>query len=68
MKHHDLTNWKGYGRPDNKMTLRLNPDPLTVAEAKLHDFDADVAEYMLRHKGILPDLLAYIVGIGRAYR
>ena len=29
-----------------------------------HEMDAEVAEYRLRHEGILPELLAYLVGIG----
>lgn len=68
MKHHDLTNWKGYGRPDNKLTLRHAPDAQTVAASMVYNFHDDVAEYMLRTHGVMPDLLAYIVGIGRAYR
>ena len=28
----------------------------------------EVAEYRLRHQGIKPELLAYIRGIGEAYR
>jgi len=62
MKHHDLTN-----RPD-KLTLRLTPDAHTVAVAMIHDFHANVAEYTLRTRGILPELKAYIVGIGRQAR
>lgn len=68
MKYHDLTNWKGYGRPGHKLTLRHSPDAHTVAEAMVYNFHDDVAEYMLRTHGVMPDLLAYIVGIGREYR
>lgn len=60
--------WKGYGRPDCKLTLRINPDPHTRAEAMVHDFHADVAESRLRNEGVKPELLAYVVEIGEAYR
>lgn len=69
MKYHDLTgNFKGYGRPGNKITLRHAPDAQTVAASMVYNFHDDVAEYMLRTHGVMPDLLAYIVGIGREYR
>lgn len=64
----DGINWKGYGRPDCKLTLRINPDPHTRAEAMVHDFHAGVAESRLRNEGVKPELLAYVVGIGEAYR
>lgn len=61
-------NWTGYGRPDCKLTLRINPDPHTRAVAMVHDFHADVAESRLRNEGVKPELLAYVIGIGEAYR
>lgn len=33
-----------------------------------HEMDARVAEYRLEHEGIKPELLAYLVGIGEAWR
>ena len=68
MASHDQTNWKGYSRPDCKLTLRITPDAHTVANAMIHDFHAAVAEKMLEHRGIVPELLLYVVGIGRAVR
>jgi len=59
-------NFRGYGRPDCKLTLRINPDPHTRAEAMVHDWHAEVAEYRLRHEGIRPELLDYVVGIGES--
>ena len=65
----DGIDWKGYGRPDCKLTLRvINPDPQTRAVAMVHDFHADVAEGRLRNEGVKPELLAYVIGIGEAYR
>jgi hypothetical protein len=64
MKHHDLTGWKGYGRPDCKLTLRINPDPGTVAETMIHDFHAEVAENRLLHEGVKPELNFYLRAIG----
>jgi len=40
----DGINWKGYGRPDCKMTLRINPDPHTRAEALIHEWHAETGE------------------------
>lgn len=64
----DGINWKGYGRPDCKLTLRINPDPNTRAVAMVHDFHAAVADSRLRNEGVKPELLAYVIGIGEAYR
>jgi len=64
----DRINWKGYGRPDCKLTLRINPDPHTRALALVHDFHADIAENRLKHEGVKPALLAYVIGIGEAFR
>jgi len=36
--------WKGYGRPDCKLTLRINPDPHTRAEALIHEWHAETGE------------------------
>lgn len=66
--------WKGYGRPGfEPFGLRVrvldprcafpNADGLYRLE-----MDAEVAEYRLRHDGIKADLLAYLRGIGEAYR
>jgi len=56
--------WKGYGRPDQKLTLRLAPDAATLREAMAHEVHAEVAEYRLRTDGILPELVAYVQGLG----
>lgn len=34
----------------------------------MHEWHAEVAEYRLRHQGVLPELLLYLEGIGRASR
>lgn len=47
-----LTGWKGYG----------NPCRDTVA---MHEWHSEVAEYRLRHDGILPELEQYVAGICR---
>lgn len=64
MKHHDLTNW----RPFCKLTMRISPDAMTVAESMIYNFHADVAEYTLLSRGILPELRAYLDGIGESVR
>lgn len=64
----DGINWKGYGRPGHKLTLRHAPDAHTVAEAMVYNLHDRVADSRLRNEGVKPELLAYVIGIGEAYR
>ena len=59
----DGINWKGYGRPYCKLTLRINPDSHTWKEALIHEWHAETAEYILRTDGISQDLLAKLAAI-----
>jgi len=59
----DGINWKGYGRPDCKLTLRINPDPHTRAEALIHEWHAETAERRLRTDGISQELLTKLAAI-----
>ena len=57
-------NWTGYGRPNCKLTMRLNPDALTVARQQEEEFHSAVAERRLQEEGIKPELNLYLIGIG----
>lgn len=56
--------WKGYGRPDHKLTLRHVPDKRTAEAVLIHEWHAEVAEYRLNYTGVLPELTKYLAGIG----
>lgn len=55
--------WRGYGSPNHPYTVRYGRNP--VADFCRH---ADEAETRLTHEGIKPELLAYLKGIGEAFR
>ena len=51
-------------RPDHKLTLRLAPDKRTAEAVMTHEWHAEVSEYRLNYSGVLPELTAYLAGIG----
>lgn len=66
--------WKGYGSPGHKYDdLRklwrdAMRDPKVAEDVALHDWHSEIAEYRMEHEGIKPELLAYIVGLGKAVK
>jgi len=61
--------WAGYGSPSHPLTprLRMKPYPNRTGVC-IHEIHAEIAECRLEREGVLPELLAYIVGIGASAR
>lgn len=66
--------WRDYLRPQRytspyrPVTWKVKVATPIREAAWIEEQHAEVAEYRLRHDGIKPELLAYLDGIGRAYR